>query len=337
MPSAITDSTRAAYLAALDDTDQDAALAVVRGLLAAGADPVDVLVDLVSAAQAIVGVRWQQAVCTVAEEHAATTIGEAAVAAVGATIPEPARPAGRALVACPEREWHALPARIVAESLRYHGWTTLFLGASTPAQHLADYLRRHRITLVALSCSVPVALPAARRIVEAATEARVPVLAGGRAFGSDPARATALGAAAWAASPQALPGVLGTLPPAPDTPPALTHDRRAELAELHLRAPEFAAATARAWDGTLDTRRLEADGTLDSQYLAEHAVHSLTAAILTDDPAMISECRTWLTLLLAAHGQPPGAAGALLEVLRRTVEAHLVIAPRLLEAAADRP
>ena len=41
----------------------------------------------------------------------------------------------------PARVGKVFPARstvVVAESLRHHGWTTLFLGASTPAQHLAD-------------------------------------------------------------------------------------------------------------------------------------------------------------------------------------------------------
>jgi len=333
--NALTDDARAAYGAAVGRSDRQAAVAVVRNLLANGADPVDVLVDLVCATQVLVGARWQRAVCTVAEEHAATTIAEAAVAAVGALIPEPARPLGRALVACPEREWHALPVRVVAEALRHHGWSVIVLGASTPAQHLADYLRSRRIDLVALSCSVPAALPPARRVVEAATEARVPVVAGGRALGSGPVRAAALGAAAWAASPHALADVLGALPAAPDALPGVARDRQVDLAELLLRTPEFSAATAGAWHRALGADgHGEADARWEVDYLAEHVVHSLAAALITEDPSVISECQTWLTLLLTARGHPAAAARMLLDALRQTVETHLVVAPRLLETAA---
>jgi methanogenic corrinoid protein MtbC1 len=44
------------------------------------------------------------------------------------------------VVTCAEGEWHSLPARMVAEVLRLHGWQVTFLGASTPADHLRRLL-----------------------------------------------------------------------------------------------------------------------------------------------------------------------------------------------------
>jgi methanogenic corrinoid protein MtbC1 len=337
MTGTITEDARESYLAAVGRADRQTALAVVHELLDARADPVDILVDLVAATQVVVGARWQRALCTVADEHAATAIGEAAIASVGAAIPEPVRPAGRALIACPEREWHALPARVVTESLRHYGWPTVLLGASTPAPHLADYLRHHRVTLVVLSCSVPGALLSARRIIEAATRVGVPVVTGGRAFGSDPSRAATLGATAWAASPGALGDLLDHLPAAPDALPALPRDNQADVAELSLRMPELTAGCTRIWCSALSADGHSPLGTEhDVGQLAEQALHSLMAAILTDDFTVVSDFRTWLVLLLTAYGYPPKVAALLLDALRDSVQNLLVAGPKLLDAALRR-
>jgi hypothetical protein len=58
--------------------------------------------------------------------------------------------------------------------------------------------------LLALSCTLPPNLVGAAHCVRAAHEAGVPVVAGGRMFGSTPRRGRAIGADGWAAHPFAL-------------------------------------------------------------------------------------------------------------------------------------
>ncbi|WP_241825390.1 cobalamin B12-binding domain-containing protein [Micromonospora sp. CB01531] len=90
-------------------------------------------------------------------------------------------------------EWHALPARLVAEVLRLRGWQVTFLGASVPAAHMVSYLHRYDAYAVALACALPLRLPHAHRMIEAYRRADVPVVVGGRGFGDDGRWARRLG------------------------------------------------------------------------------------------------------------------------------------------------
>ncbi|WP_178379817.1 cobalamin B12-binding domain-containing protein [Cryptosporangium aurantiacum] len=328
----MTDEVRENYAKALDAADRRMAVEVVGDLLDGGMDPVDVLLELITPAQEAVGDRWQSGEYTVAQEHAATVISEAAVGTVGAWIPEPVAPRGYAVVACAEREWHALAARIVAESLRHFGWRTTFLGASTPAQHLAGYLHRLDPDVVAVSCSMSAALPAARRIVEAAAEAGIPTLAGGRAFGTDSSRALALGASGWAASPREAADVLALLRPVAEPVPALAHAGAEEQSELLIRNRELAVQVLDAWLAALGEIGADRLVGLDAEaeYAVDHALHALAAALLTDDVTILRDGREWLTTLLAARGCHRNAVPALWDVLSRTAGSQLPIAARLL-------
>ena len=94
------------------------------------------------------------------------------------------------MIACAEREWHAVPAMIVAGALRAEGWQITLLGASTPTARLSRYLQDLGPDVTAVSCSVAAGLPNARGFIEASTTAGIPVLAGGAAFGPDDRRAS---------------------------------------------------------------------------------------------------------------------------------------------------
>ncbi|WP_327007387.1 cobalamin-dependent protein [Dactylosporangium sp. NBC_01737] len=221
------------YFALLEQRDAAGALRHAMTLLDGGTDPVDVLLDVVAPAQEQVGVRWAQGAWTVAHEHAATAISESVAMAVGGRIPAPAAPLGHVILACAEREWHGLPARLVGFALQAAGWRTTFLGASTSPQQFARFLDDVDADAVAISCSVAASLPAARRLIDAAREAGLPVLVGGGAFGTDDTRARALGASGWAKDARAAAGVLATLAgvtrPGPRTAPgtpARTSTRR---------------------------------------------------------------------------------------------------------------
>lgn len=330
--TAVSEEAWESYIKALDAADRRMAVELVSELLGRGVDPLDLLLDLITPAQKVVGERWQSGEYTVAQEHAATAVSEAAVGTVGSWIAEPEQPLGYAVVACAEREWHALAARIVAESLRHLGWRTTYLGASTPAQHLAGYLHRLDPDVVAVSCSMPAALPAARRIIEAASEAGIPTLAGGRAFGVDPSRALALGASGWAASPRQAAEVLAQLRPIVEPVPALAHAGADEQAELLLRNREMAARVLREWLAGLETVGADCLAGLDAEadYAVDHALHALAAALLTDDVTVLREGREWLETLMASRGCHPDAVPQLWNVLSRVAGGQLPVAAKLL-------
>ena len=101
-------------------------------------------------------------------------------------------------MACVDGEWHALPARLLAETLTLRGFRVDYLGAQVPAPHLIAHLHRTAPDAVALSSSIPTRLPTAHATITACQAAGVPVIVGGAAFGPDGRYARLLGAQAWA-------------------------------------------------------------------------------------------------------------------------------------------
>ncbi|ASW54998.1 B12-binding domain-containing protein [Plantactinospora sp. KBS50] len=295
----------------LADADEYAATDVALGLLAAGVPAERVLLDLVAPAQAQVGRWWQANEWSVAQEHAATHISERVVAAVSSyASPRPHR--GRVVVACMDGEWHALPARLVAEVLRLRGWHVTFLGASVPAAHLVSYLHRHDAQAVALGCAVPMRLPQAHTMIEACRRADVPILVGGLGFGADGRWARRLGAA-WAPDALAAADLVGD-EEALDTPsdgasrladdeyPGLVQ-RRGELIDGALAALRERVPATRDYTPAQLDRTVE-----DLGYILDF----LAAAVYVDDVTLFDEFLDWLVQILTSRGVPAGSVGATL-------------------------
>lgn len=323
-PGADLHAAAGRFLSALERADRAAALILVEELAAAGADPVAVLEDVVCAAQLEVGRRWQRGDWSVAQEHAATAISDAAVGAValradGRSTSAAAAP-GHVVVACVEEEWHALPARIVAEALRLHGWRTTFLGASTPPMHLASYLHEVAPDAVALSCSLATGLPRARRMIEAAHDAGVRVLAGGPGFGADGALALRLGADAWAPTARAAAAVLARIPPVRRELPVLDHPGLDEHAELAVRRAELVdEAHRRLADRFPPLRSFDARQTARTREDLGHIVDFLGAASFADEPAIFRRFTSWLQEVLVARGVAETALGLSYEALAESL------------------
>ena len=198
------------FLRLVGDGDENAAVDVVGGLLDAGVRPQRIMADLIAPTQCRIGELWAANKWSVAREHAATAISERALAAVAArTSVRPVR--GRITVACVDGEWHALPVRILAETLRLDGWRVDFLGANVPGPHLVTHLHQTGPDAVALSCMLPTRLPRAHVAITACRSTGIPVIAGGRGFGPGGRYAEKLGADAWAATAEDLGHILDFL------------------------------------------------------------------------------------------------------------------------------
>ncbi|MDG6109065.1 cobalamin-dependent protein [Dactylosporangium aurantiacum] len=330
------------YFALLERRDGAGAVRHALGLIDGGADPVDVLLDVVAPAQEQVGRRWAEGAWTVAHEHAATAISESVAMAVGARIPPPEAPLGHVILACAEREWHGLPARLVGYCLQAAGWRTTFLGASTSPRQFARFLDDVDADAVAISCSVAASLPAARRLIDAAREAGLPVLVGGGAFGSDDTRARALGASGWARDARTASAVLAELVAAAGAQAWASELRWAtdrarhagadEHAEMTIRFAEFRASARRRWlDAPADPSGGPPDGSSLADDAVDHALHALSAALLTDDPRLLREASDWLTALLTARGERPDVVASLWRSVHQTVGEPLPEAARHLK------
>lgn len=319
------------YVDALGASDRRAALDLARQLLRDGVPPETLLLDLVCVAQDEVGRRWESGEWNVGREHAATAVSEAVVAEIAHHY-EGGSPVGRGLhvvVACVENEWHALPARVVAEVLGFAGHRVAFLGASTPPAQLAQYLHDTGPDAVALSCSVASALPRARRMIEASREAGVPVIVGGSGFGTDDLRARRLGAAAWAPTAAEAVRLLAEWRPMTTPPQPLTHPGADDHAELTLRHDEIVGDVVPA---LADAGLGDADALHES---VGHLLRFLAAALLVDDAGIVEDHVAWRRRIERSHRQVPGRVDAEIAAVTSELD-DLPVARAMLGATRDR-
>jgi methanogenic corrinoid protein MtbC1 len=304
-----------AYLQQAVLGDGRAGVRIALDLIDHGVPSHDVIVNLLGQAQRQVGERWLANEWTVADEHLVSGVSQKALDAVANTI-EPPATSGFVVVACAEGDWHSLPAQMLAEMLRAQGFAVAFLGASTPVDHVAALLSRQHPDALAVSCNLALFFGGVTRLVDAAHRHDIPVIAGGRALGHGPDRASRLGADAWAAG---VDGAVATLrswqgeqphvasAPTPFDAAAVLLDvsaaRIAQEAFESLRAayPPMATFNDR------QLARTREDLAYITQYIA--------AARLVADPIVLTEMLDWLRMLLAKRGIPPVAVNAGLTAL----------------------
>ena len=312
------------YWAAVAAGDPYAARRLALDALDGGIPVLDVLERLVLAAQAEVGRRWAADEWSVAQEHRATSISEDVVAALAARVPDPPPEARTIVMTCADREWHALPARALSLVFCSAGWQVIFLGAAVPVAHLASLLQDVGPDLTALSCTVPPRLFEAREMIEVSRDAGIPVLVGGRGFGTDGRWARVLGANAWAPDARAACALLRDAPPAAFTSPA--PQLRApddDLAHLRGRRRAIAAASLSAMSAALpDVARYDRRQRARTEEDVEHILDFLAAALFVDDVTLFTEFVSWLAEILAARGVPGGTLRAGLEMVAGAVEAE---------------
>jgi diguanylate cyclase (GGDEF)-like protein len=280
-----------------------------------------IVVDLLAAAQREVGQRWYCNELTPADEHVASGVTAAALdMLMGETSPP--TDGSVTVVTCAEGDFHALPAQMFGELLREHGVGVTVLGASAPADVVAEYLVRSGADSLAVSCSIPIFFPGALHLIDAAHREGIPVIAGGLAFGIGPHRAERLGADAWASTAADAAAILLAWK---SEPPSVCRDPMlVDPVALCLSAQADALGGA-AFDGL--TARLPRMADYDERQIARtqedlvFIVRFLAAAMLAADQAIFGDFLDWLQTLLVRRGVPPQALIAGLEALRPVIEA----------------
>jgi methanogenic corrinoid protein MtbC1 len=194
-----TDEVYSAYLAAVVSGSRREAFGVVDRALAEGVELRALYLEVFQPALREVGRLWQENRITVAEEHLATAITQAAMARLyDRLFSAPAGHGRLLLAACADVERHEVGLRMICDILEMEGWDTVFLGAGVPVEALARMVKERRPDVVALSASIAPHLPRLReavRAIRAAVPEGGPLIAvGGRPFLDDPGLAGQVGA-----------------------------------------------------------------------------------------------------------------------------------------------
>jgi methanogenic corrinoid protein MtbC1 len=295
------------YWEAVSAGDERTCHVLVDDLLARGASVVDIFSGLVIPIQRRVGERWASNDWTVAHEHAATAISEAVVLRLGAGIPEPSTDERPLLVTCVEREWHALPALVVTHTLRSWGRPAHYLGANVSPETVVGRIIDLGPRAVLVSASLSSSLPRVRRLVEAVCGTGTPVILGGQAFDTGGVRAARLGGTAYTSDVEGLPRLLADLPG--HVPPAapLRHPGTAEALAILAAADEITRDVIRGSEVDLGSAGIPAalppdDWRVVLATYVPHVIGCVVGGLLTEDPSVPAEARSWLTAVLSLRG-----------------------------------
>lgn len=144
-----TDKWRQEILVAAERLDQQAIEAVLDEAMVS-MPPVTFWDELLAPLQREVGERWHSGTLTIAEEHLVTQASRQRVIALLHQAPK--RSKRHVVCACFPQEDHELGLMGAALKFRHAGWRVTFLGARTPAEHLARVVRVSHPQVVALSC-----------------------------------------------------------------------------------------------------------------------------------------------------------------------------------------
>jgi hypothetical protein len=181
-------------------------------------------------------------------------------------------------------------------------------------------------------------------MIEAARGAGVPVIAGGRGFGTDGRWATVLGANGWApTASDAVRTLAHGWPRYSDPAPPLHHpDDAAE--QLRTGGHDLARAAMQRLEQRLPAMREYPPASLErTREDLEHIVDFLSAALYVDDVSLLAEFVDWLHEVLAARKVPAGALVAGLAAVAEVVpdvervHAFLATAAGRLDARLTRP
>ena len=193
------EEARARYLEALLSGSRREAFGVIEQARVAGLGIRPLYLEVFQPAMRDIGRLWQENRITVADEHLATAITQAAMARLYEDLFRASPQPGPLLVAaCADQERHELGLRMICDVLEMEGWDTVFLGASVPVEDLVRMVRVRGPRVVALSASIAPHLARVREAIHAIRAQNgggAPLIAvGGRAFADDPALAERLGA-----------------------------------------------------------------------------------------------------------------------------------------------
>jgi methanogenic corrinoid protein MtbC1 len=201
MAMAVRDTTElySTYLDAIREGDRRRAFQVIDEARESGVDLSTIYISVFQPALREIGRLWQQNSISVADEHLATAITQAAMARAYQSAFTWRSALGRTLIAaCVDTERHEVGLRMLCDLLDLEGWHTTYLGASVPVESLVTMVQRRRPDVVALSAALTPHVPRVRTMIEeiknALGDTRPLLIVGGRPFLDDPALATRVGA-----------------------------------------------------------------------------------------------------------------------------------------------
>jgi excisionase family DNA binding protein len=182
------------------DGDEQGAWGVVESAMASGAEPSEVLTELLAPSLRSIGQRWADGELAIADEHRASAVAQRLIARMGPRFARPGRRRGTVVLGSVAGDRHSLPTAILSDLLRGAGLEVVDLGADCPAETFIDAAARlDAPSAIGICVTAPEAVEGVPAVIAELREAGpgCPVVLGGGAV-SDREHALELGADLWA-------------------------------------------------------------------------------------------------------------------------------------------
>ncbi|WP_028316112.1 cobalamin B12-binding domain-containing protein [Desulfatibacillum aliphaticivorans] len=140
---------------------------IVQGLLDQRIDIKELYVDLFQKSLYETGRLWETNKISVAREHLVTAITENLLNLVYPRLFHEEKNDKKAVISCTANEFHQIGGKMAADILETHGWSSYFLGANTPLDHMLAFIDEVKPDLVGMSLSVYFNMPSLIQGIEA--------------------------------------------------------------------------------------------------------------------------------------------------------------------------
>lgn len=194
------------FLAALLEGDHRQCLNLATGAVSTVDDIENFYLHILQPCLYEIGMRWEKAEISVAQEHLASAIVTRVMASLNLLAHPAAERRGRAVVTAGPNEYHEIGALMVSDVLENDGWEVNYLGANVPPEELLAHLRQFRPEMLAISVTIPFNLGDLRGLVQTIRQDQdlkeTKILAGGRVFLENPELWQEIGADGFAANAQ---------------------------------------------------------------------------------------------------------------------------------------
>ena len=180
--------------------DEAGAWGVIEAAMASGAEPAEILTEMLSPSLRSIGQRWADGELVIADEHRASAVAQRLIARMGPRFHRPGRRKGSVVLGSVAGDRHSLPTAILSDLLRGAGLEVTDLGPDCPASSFVDAVEwAGSPSAVGVCVTAPEAVDAVPDVLAAMRAGGVtcPVVVGGGAIG-DHATAMSLGADLWA-------------------------------------------------------------------------------------------------------------------------------------------
>jgi methanogenic corrinoid protein MtbC1 len=180
------DALASRYLRLLLNGERRAAASLILDAVDSGTSIRDIYIEVFQKSQYEMGRLWQMNLVSVAQEHFVTAATQLIISQLYPRIFTGQTNGKKIVATCVTGDLHEIGVRMVADFFEMEGWTTFYLGASTPSSSVISAIEERGAEMLAVSATITFHVSAVEELIRAVRASSsckdVKILVGGYPF-----------------------------------------------------------------------------------------------------------------------------------------------------------